>query len=87
MNGKSYSGVEGPILFISACTWSSCRRSDRHGVSVINPVALHPMNRKDDVLVDFLVHRELACLAKRTLAPIEVTFERFLLCMDVGVLL
>ncbi len=44
------------------------------------------MDREDDVLVDLLVHGELASLAEGPLASGMVTFERLLLCVDVCVL-
>ncbi len=48
---------------------------------------LDPLDREDDILVDFAVHGELASLAEGAVAPLEVALERFLLRMDVGVLL
>ena len=42
---------------------------------------------ENDVLVHFLVHGELSSLAKGTVAAWMITFERFLLSVDIHVLL
>lgn len=45
------------------------------------------MDCKDDVLVYLLMHGQFTSLAEGTRAPLIVTLERLLLCMDVRVLL
>ena len=45
------------------------------------------LDAEDDVLMDFLVHGQLARLPKRARAAWVVAFEGFLLCVDVHVLL
>ena len=42
---------------------------------------------EDDVLVEFLVHRELARLPEGLTTPLIVAFEGFLLCVDVHMFL
>jgi len=49
--------------------------------------ALHALDTENDVLVDLLMHTELARLAESANAPIEIALERLLLRVDVGVLL
>ena len=58
-----------------------------HGVHGLQPVALYAVDREDDVLMNLLVHRELASLAEGTRAPLVVAFKWLLLCVDVSVLL
>ena len=50
-------------------------------------MALDLMDGEDDVLMHFLVHGQLAGLTEGAIAPFEVALERFLLRVDVGVLL
>ena len=42
---------------------------------------------ENDVLVHFLVHRQLSSLAKGTVTAWMITFERFLLSVDIHMLL
>lgn len=44
------------------------------------------MNRENDVLVKFLVHRQFPCLSERPVTAVEITLERLLLSVDVCVL-
>ena len=53
----------------------------------VEPVALDALDGEDDVLVDFLVHRQFTSLAEGPVAPLMVALERFLLRVDVHVLL
>ena len=48
---------------------------------------LHLVDHEDDVLVDFLVHGQLSGLAERAIAAWIVALERFLLSVDIHVLL
>ena len=57
--------------------------ADRVGVEA---VALDLLDGEDDVLVNFLVHRQLAGLSEGTIATLKITLERFLLSVNVGVL-
>ena len=49
-------------------------------------IALDLLDRKDDVLMDFLVHGKLAGLSEGSRAAWVVTFEWFLLCVNIHVL-
>ena len=49
-------------------------------------IALDLLDRKDDVLMDFLVHGKLAGLSEGSSAAWVVTFEWFLLCVNIHVL-
>ena len=51
----------------------------------VEAIALDLLNGEDDVLVDFLVHGELASLSEGTIASLKITLERFLLSVNVGV--
>ena len=53
----------------------------------VEAVALDLLDGEDDVLVNFLVHRQLAGLSEGTIASLKITLERFLLSVNVGVLL
>lgn len=57
------------------------------GAAGVETVALDAVDGEDDVLVDFLVHGQLAGLAEGSCAPFIITLKRLLLCVDVGVLL
>ena len=50
-------------------------------------MALDLVDGEDDVLMHFLVHGQLASLTEGAIAPFKVALERFLLRVDVGVLL
>ena len=54
---------------------------------VLDTVLSDLLHGKDHVLVQFLVHRELASLTEGAIASMEVALERFLLCVDVCVFL
>ena len=51
----------------------------------VEAIALDLLNGEDDVLVNFLVHGELASLSEGTIASLKITLERFLLSVNVGV--
>ena len=53
----------------------------------VEAVALDLLDGEDDVLVNFFVHRQLAGLSEGAIATIKITLERFLLSVNVGVLL
>lgn len=53
----------------------------------VEPIALDVVDSENNVSMEFLVHRQFTCLSERSRAPLKVTLERLLLCVDVGVLL
>ena len=52
----------------------------------VEAIALDLLNGEDDVLVNFLVHGELAGLSEGTVASVKITLERFLSSVNVHVL-
>ena len=51
----------------------------------VEAIALDLLNGEDDVLVNFLVHGELAGLSEGAVAPVKITLERFLSSVNVHV--
>ena len=52
----------------------------------VEAIALDLLNGEDDVLMNFLVHGELASLSEGTVASVKITLERFLSSVNVHVL-
>ena len=50
-------------------------------------LTLDLVDLEDDVLMDFLMHGQFSSLAECPIATFEIALERFLLCVDVHVLL